>query len=420
MTSAALALPPSFEAYRKGPLALGLADIAAMSVALTLPWSTSGSAVAIMLWVVAAAVTIDSADAPAAWRHPASLAAVILLALGALGTLWADVAWPDRFVGLGRFIKLLAIPLLIYQFRKSERGVWVFGTFLFSCTVLLAASYLLAVFPQFARSPLQIGVPVKNYIVQGQEFTLCVFGLAYCAFQLLRDGRRNAGLAASALALLFVLNMLFVVSSRTALVVMAALLSLFCLRFLRGRALITVLVGAAVIAGLAWSLSPHLRQRTADVFLQVEQYQQSDAVTSAGQRLEYWRKSLRFFSEAPLIGHGTGSIQSLFERAAVGKAGVEAEVINNPHNQTLAIAVQLGLVGVIALYAMWFVHLRLFTGTGFAAWIGLAVVTQNFVGSLLNSHLFDSVEGWIYVFGVGIAGGMVLRKGAAARTPSPH
>ena len=127
--------------------------------------------------------------------------------------------------------------------------------------------------------------------------------------------------------------------------------------------------------------------------------------------------TLRFFAEAPMIGHGTGSIQSLFERAAVGKTGIEAEIINNPHNQTLAIAVQLGLVGVIALYAMWFVHLRLFTGAGLAASLGLAVVVQNFVGSLLNSHLFDSAEGWIYVLGVGIAGGMVLRQRGIAGPP---
>lgn len=416
MTSAATVSRPSFEVYRKGPLALLLADIAAMSVALTVPWSTSGSAVAILLWVVAVLVVIDGAGAAAALRHPASLAAVSLLALGALGTLWAEVAWPDRFVGLGRFVKLMAIPLLIYHFRKSERGTWVFATFLFSCTVLLAASYLLAIFPQFARSPIHVGVPVKNYIVQGQEFTLCVFALAYCAIRFFRDGRRIAALAASALAFLFVANMLFVVASRTALVVMSALLALFCLRFLRGRALIAALVGAVLVAGLAWSLSPSLRQRAFDVFLQIEQYQQSDVVTSAGQRLEYWRKSLRFFAEAPLIGHGTGSIQSLFERDAVGKTGIEAEVINNPHNQTLAIAVQLGLIGVIALYAMWLVHLRLFTGGGLVAWIGLAVVTQNFVGSLLNSHLFDSAEGWIYVFGVGVAGGMVLREQDKART----
>ena len=28
--------------------------------------------------------------------------------------------------------------------------------------------------------------------------------------------------------------------------------------------------------------------------------------TSIGLRLEFWQKSLRFFAEAPLIGHGTG------------------------------------------------------------------------------------------------------------------
>ena len=44
------------------------------------------------------------------------------------------------------------------------------------------------------------------------------------------------------------------------------------------------------------------------------------------------------------------------------------------------------------------------------AWIGLLVVVQNIFTSLFNSHLFDFNEGWMYVLGVGIAGGMVLRK----------
>jgi O-antigen ligase len=29
---------------------------------------------------------------------------------------------------------------------------------------------------------------------------------------------------------------------------------------------------------------------------------------------------------------------------------------------------------------------------------------------LFNSHLFDFGQGWLYVFGVGIIGGMVLRR----------
>ena len=77
---------------------------------------------------------------------------------------------------------------------------------------------------------------------------------------------------------------------------------------------------------------------------------------------------------------------------------------------------QWGALGVVMLYALWFVHLRLFRGEGLAAWIGLLVVVQNVFTSLLNSHLFDFNEGWLYVLGVGIAGGMTLgARGIAAR-----
>jgi O-antigen ligase len=37
-------------------------------------------------------------------------------------------------------------------------------------------------------------------------------------------------------------------------------------------------------------------------------------------------------------------------------------------------------------------------------------VVQNIVSSLFNSHLFDFTSGWLYVFGVGVVGGMVLRQ----------
>jgi O-antigen ligase len=98
----------------------------------------------------------------------------------------------------------------------------------------------------------------------------------------------------------------------------------------------------------------------------------------------------------------------LFERDAVGHTGLSAEVVDNPHNQTLNVAVQWGLLGVVILYAMWLHHLVLFRGAGFANWIGLVVVVQNVVSSLFNSHLFDFHEGWIYVLGIGIAGARPL------------
>jgi hypothetical protein len=74
----------------------------------------------------------------------------------------------------------------------------------------------------------------------------------------------------------------------------------------------------------------------------------------------------------------------------------------------LNVAVQWGAIGVVLLYAMWLVHLLLFRGDGLANWIGLIVVVQNIFTSLFNSHLFDFNEGWMYVLGVGVAGGMAL------------
>ena len=87
----------------------------------------------------------------------------------------------------------------------------------------------------------------------------------------------------------------------------------------------------------------------------------------------------------------------------------------NPHNQTLAVGIQLGLLGVAVLFWMWVAHLLRFRGAGLAAWAGLVVAGQNVVSSLFNSHLFDFTHGWIYVVGVGIAAGTVLYERSAGK-----
>jgi O-antigen ligase len=128
-----------------------------------------------------------------------------------------------------------------------------------------------------------------------------------------------------------------------------------------------------------------------------------------------WKKSLRFVAAAPVFGHGTGSIEHQF-RASAGDSGMSAIISNNPHQQTLTVAIQLGLVGVAVMFAMWVAHLALFRGGGLIAWTGLVVVVQNVVSSLFNSHLFDFNQGWLYVFGVGVLGGTVL--GMRSRDPA--
>jgi hypothetical protein len=68
---------------------------------------------------------------------------------------------------------------------------------------------------------------------------------------------------------------------------------------------------------------------------------------------------------------------------------------------------------------MWAAHVLLFRGAGLMAWIGTIIVVQNFLSSLVNSHLFDFSQGWLYVFGVGVVGGTVLRDARFPVAASP-
>ncbi len=389
------------------------ADVLAILTAASLPWSTTVPSIGIGLWLLAVTPTIDWRDYARRLARPAYALPFVLLLLSLIGMLWSDGAWPDRLHAIKPVTKLVLIPPLLYHFSRSERGLQVCLAFLASCALLAVYSWIVLHDPGWkltaTASP---GVPVKNYIDQSQEFTLCAFAVALPLLAFRRHRSLAGTTACVALILLFATNMVFVASARTALLCTAVLLVLFAWRQLNGRAALLLLVGSVAASALAWTASPYLRQRVTDIAVEYRNGHENLSRASTAQRLTYWRKALHAFTEAPLLGHGTGSIKRQFERAATSASALDAEVVSNPHNQTLAVAMQWGLVGIVLLYAMWFVHLRLFLGDGLAAWIGLVVVVQNIASSLLNSHLFDFHEGWMYVLGVGVAGGMVLRAQA--------
>lgn len=396
---------------------LPVADTFAVLTALSLPWSTSLVSIFSACWLGSAALMMDYRVYFQSLRQPICAFPLALLALAVVGTLWSEASWSARWWSVGPAIKLLFLPGLFYHFRRSSRGMWVFTAFAVSCALLMMMSWIVWIDPHFKISATaNDGVPVKNYIDQTQELTLCLFAMAPLVQTLLRE--RRFALAALCIAVMagFLANLAFVAFARTALIYIPAMLLLFAIRFLSLRATALLLGGAVIVAASIWWTSPYLRYRVGVLSTEYEQYRLDNASTSAGMRLEFWRKSAGFFLAAPVLGNGTGSTLQLFERAAVGQSGVAAEVIRNPHNQTLHVAVQWGMVGVAMLWAMWISHLLLFLfrAEGLAAWIGLLVVAQNVVSSLANSHIFDFHEGWMYVLGVGVAGGMVLKQRSAS------
>jgi len=389
---------------------LRIADALVVALAVALPWSTSVVSILVVVWLFALIPTLKLVSVRRELATAAGGLPVLLVMLGVFGTLWADVSWADRWNGIGSFAKLLIIPLLVVQFRGSDRGLWVFGGYLTACAALLVASAFLSI-SHGPWWPNHIyGVPVKNEATQSGEFVTCIFGLLFLAVEFYERRRLWMVALLAAVALSMAADIFYVATGRTALVIVVVLLVLFAAKKLRVRGIIFLFTGVIVLGAIGWMSSPYLRNRTIDVLREIQRYEATYETNSSGERIEFWRKSVAFVREAPIIGHGTGSIHALFIESSIGQTGAAASATTNPHNQTFAVAIQLGLVGAIVLWAMWIAHLLLFRGSGLVEWIGLVVVVQNIVGSLFNSHLFDFTQGWVYVFGVGVAGGMALKR----------
>jgi O-antigen ligase len=392
----------------------GLADCLAIALAASLPWSTSATSILGWIWLVVVLASLDWAALVEAAKRPAGALPLALFGLGLVGMAWAHIPWVDRYYGFDSFEKLFAIPLLLAQFQRSSRGYQVLAAFLISATVLLAVSWLAAFWIIPPKPNKDIGVFVKDRITQGTEFTLCLVFLFELASHAWRQGKRPAALAACVLAAVFFLNIVFVTVSRTSLVTVPILLLIFGVRHFRPRQLAIFVLVIVTLGGFAAALSPHLRQRVVQIPVEIATFDAHGHDTSAGARIAFWRTSIEIMGSAPLLGHGTGSINAEFSEAAGQPSNA-----TNPHNQTLTVGIQLGLVGIVILIAMWIAHLRLFLVPGIAAGLGLAVVVENIVGSLFNSQLFDFTQGWIYVVGAGIAGGVVLRRGRDPCDPIP-
>jgi O-antigen ligase len=384
------------------------ADGLAIAVAVSLPLSTTATSILIVIWLVALLPTIGVADLRRALTVPAGALPVILWALASLGMLWSNASWYDRLDTLGSFHKLLFIPLLLIQFSRVDRGSFALIGFAVSCVVLLCLSWLFWFWPMEFRAGVPAFIPVKDYGTQSGEFLLCAYALAHLAIDLWRQQRRSLALALTGLMLAFLANLTFVVSARAMLLAAAVLVVAVGLQRFGWKGAFAILIGACIFTAISWAFSPYLRGRAAAIMHEYSLYREGSVQTSTGYRLEFWTKSVGFVASAPVIGHGTGSIEPLFRAAAQSSGSENLDVTDNPHDLTLQIAIQLGLLGVAVLYAMWAFQLMLFRGSGMAAWIGTALVVWCIVGGLFVSHLLDFTTGWIYVFGVGITGGMVL------------
>ena len=199
--------------------------------------------------------------------------------------------------------KLLVLPVLFYHFERSARGMWVFVAFLVSCTLLMVMSWIVLLYPGLSLKPVtdaERGIFVKNYIDQSQEFALCAVALAYPIISFLRAKKIGLALLLGAISLGFVVNMAFVIVSRTAMVTMPIMLAVFALLHLKWRTSLMIFCLAIIMTGLAWIASPQLRAQVRYLLQGISALQDRKRCDIDRNAAGVLAEILQFFEEAPV------------------------------------------------------------------------------------------------------------------------
>lgn len=333
--------------------------------------------------------------------NPAALAALALLGLLVAGLAWGPGSLADGLHYLSKYRDLLLVALLGAFITSEGDRTRALDAFLaaMAITVVLSYAIRLGVWPVDNPPARYSGNPTvfKTHITHNLLMAIAAF---LAADRALRAGRRGWRIVYAAGAALAACNV-FMVQGRSGYLVFAVLALYLAFAHWRWRGLGAALVAGSLMVVISYLAYAPLFDRGADAAVELRDWQAGRANdTSTGFRMNYYKTTIAIVRDHPLLGVGTGG----FVHAYRGKiAGTGLPETSNPHNQYLLTAAQLGVLGLLALVALFVVMWRqagaLEPPTRVAA-RGLVLAIA--VGSLLNSFLIDHTEGLLFAWMAGV------------------
>jgi O-antigen ligase len=390
--------------------------VVVLLLAVCLPLTTSGFeivlAVAAVAWLGSGSITDRMS---AVLRNRVAVLSLVLWGLFALGATFGSATAAEAWRGLMKYRELLCIPLLLSLFQKPDwerlEKIWDVAWLIRAYRrwdpsgvlwrrwglMCLVAGTLVSVAGSYVEWIVgrDIGFQARNdnvvfmdRIVQNLLVVFVIYVLAYRAMESRRWWWAYAGTIGLAFFSLFAL-----VPGRTGYLVLAALIGLLMWQRFKVRGLVVATAAVCLLAAGAYFASPMFRTRMQQTAVQARQYwsgtSNHDALSpNVEPRLKYYELTLRLIRRSPIVGHGTGGFERGYrEFASPAGLPVPAE----PHNEYLAIASQIGLIGLAVwlwmLLEQWKAAKRLpLPDQHFAQALLLLMVVGCLANSLLHSH----------------------------------
>jgi O-antigen ligase len=394
-------------AIQSGDAARYLLVFAVFCIPLPTAWLSISLGLFVIGWLA-------SGDFAHKWRrvraNPSAYPALLFFLLLLLGASYSSGEAQDIADRLYRYAKLLYIPMIIAILVTDVWRARVLRAFMLGMGLSLLLSYVefLRIIPPDWLKFQHTGF--KNHIAYS-------FLLAYFIYLLAQRWLAQRQWHWGLLSLLALVNMFLINTGRTGQVISLVLLGYLSLRYWRWKGALALLTGGLLLFVLLFYSSPHFHARLNQAMDQIRfnlqaQPDPADLKLQSYYRLFMQKQTLSLIGANPLFGTGTGSMKVEYAKL-MGER--DLNISENPHNEYLNIAVQLGLVGLAAFLLLLWQQWR--TGHDLPApWNShqRALLITLGVGALFNSLLMDHSEGHFFVLMAGVFLSAAETSGRAA------
>ena len=252
--------------------------------------------------------------------------------------------WASVNTGITLFYPLIVATLLETPQWRS-RGMMAFAAS--ACLVLLISwSQFAGIFPERAVAlhlPSYRYTVFKDYTQQGVVFlALASMAAAYALITPLLKHKVALWLLAAAA----MINVVFLLQSRTSYLIVVPLMIYWAWRIAKGNWR-KIGIGVLVLACCAGAalMTPRVQDRLQQARQDVEVYSDKHEASSMGIRLELWRRTLPIIASAPIFGHGLGQWDHEFQAETKDFQDYDAFRMHHPHEESILILSEQGIVG---------------------------------------------------------------------------
>ena len=328
------------------------------------------------------------------------IASLFFYFLHIVGMLWTeDVKWGLHI--LHKMWYFLIFYPILFNIVKSENLKYCISAFLLAISITEIFSYLIwfEIIPPFKNASVENPTPFMSHISYNPI-------LAFAIYLVLNQIFFNKNLTNlrfslySFFAISMIFNM-FITGGRAGQVMFFSMLAILIFQFFDGKKVKSLLVIIVILPSIfftAFQLSDLFKNRVNSAISEVVNFS-VERETSVGQRISYTINSFEVIKDNPIIGVGTGDFPIEYYKINLINSPLFSAT-TNPHNMYILILMQLGLIGLISMLAIFYFQIKssFYSPNKFIRDVGITLPLLFLVIMFSDSYLLGHFTTLMFVF----------------------